>query len=70
VDDSVISEENALTLKGLREAFSKIDEAVDYFQNQNPVYDCSAKVELELQDVLSCEKEFYKQICQLEPKHL
>jgi hypothetical protein len=31
-DDTVISEEKTLTMKGLKEAFSKIYEAVDYFQ--------------------------------------
>jgi hypothetical protein len=30
-DESVISEENTLTIEGLRETFKKIIEAVDYF---------------------------------------
>jgi hypothetical protein len=46
-----------LKIKGLSEAFSKIDDTVDYFQNHSPLYDCSAKVEHEVWDVLSRYKE-------------
>jgi hypothetical protein len=56
-DNNVISEEKTLIIKGLREAFSKIDEAVDYFRNHDTLYDHSAKVECELRDVLLCYKE-------------
>jgi hypothetical protein len=44
-DENIVSEENTLTIKCLREAFSKIDEAVDYFWNHDPLYDSSTKVE-------------------------
>jgi hypothetical protein len=37
-----------LIIKGLSEAISKIDDAVDYFQNRDPLCDCSAKAEHEL----------------------
>jgi hypothetical protein len=52
-NDNVISEEKILTINVLREAFRKTDEAVDYFRNHDPLYDCSAKVGHELRDVLS-----------------
>jgi hypothetical protein len=53
-DDNVISAEKT-TIKGLREAFSKTDEAVDYFRTII-LSDLSAKVERLLRDVLSCYK--------------
>jgi hypothetical protein len=46
-----------LTIKVLSETFSKIDDAVDYFQNHSPLYDRPAKVEHEVRNVLSCCKD-------------
>jgi hypothetical protein len=55
-DNNVISEEKTLTIKGLREAFSKIDEAVDYSRNHDSLYDCYAKVKREVRDMLLSNK--------------
>jgi hypothetical protein len=41
---NIVSEENTLTIKCLK-AFSKTDEAVDYFWNHGPLYDSSNKAE-------------------------
>jgi hypothetical protein len=53
-DDNIITEGKTLTNQGLREALSKIDEAMDYFRNHDPLCDHSVNVERELRDVLSC----------------
>jgi hypothetical protein len=49
VDDNdnknIVSEENILTIKHLKVAFSKTDEAVDYFWNHGPLYEGSTKAE-------------------------
>jgi hypothetical protein len=58
IRDDVISVENTLTTKGLREAISKIVEGVDYFSNHNPFNAQCAKAECEMQDV-SCYKEIF-----------
>jgi hypothetical protein len=47
-DDGVISEEKTSAVKGLREAFSSINDAVDYFRDHDLLYDHSAKVRQDL----------------------
>jgi hypothetical protein len=61
VDNNVVSEETTLTIKGLREAYSKIDKDVDYYQNHDPFCDLSAR--LNMNSTMCCHaiRKFYKQ---------
>lgn len=54
VKDSVIAVEKMLPVKGLWEAFSKTDVAMDFLSNHDPLCGHSAKVEHNIWVVLSC----------------